>query len=92
MCNDTLDVDAAVMSGMHLLPIYYTTTVHSRKRKKSRKISKSMQEAQRKHDKFLKSMGIGTEKKRSVAQSVSVASLLSDCHRFISDRSDQPFS
>ena len=55
------------MSGMHLLPIYYTTTVHSRKRKKSRKVSKSMQEAQRKHDKFLKSMGIGTEKKRSVA-------------------------
>ena len=55
------------MSGMHLLPIYYTTTVHSRKRKKASKVSKSMQEAQRKHDKFLKSMGIGTEKKRSVA-------------------------
>ena len=92
MCNDTLDVDAAVMSGMHLLPIYYTTTVHSRKRKKSRKISKSMQEAQRKHDKFLKSMGIGTEKKRSVAQSGSASALGAEGHRFKSYRSDQPVS
>ena len=89
MCNDTLDVDAAVMSGMHLLPIYYTTTVHSRKRKKQRKISKSMQEAQRKHDKFLKSMGIGTEKKRSVAQSGSASALGAEGHRFKSYRSDQ---
>ena len=77
------------MSGMHLLPIYYTTTVHSRKRKKSRKVSKSMQEAQRKHDKFLKSMGIGTEKKRSVAQSGSASALGAEGHRFKSYRSDQ---
>ena len=72
------------MSGMHLLPIYYTTTVHSRKRKKSRKVSKSMQEAQRKHDKFLKSMGI-----RSVAQSGSASALGAEGHRFESYRSDQ---
>ena len=72
------------MSGMHLLPIYYTTTVHSRKRKKSRKVSKSMQEAQRKHDKFLKSMGI-----RSVAQSGSASALGAEGHRFKSYRSDQ---
>ena len=77
------------MSGMHLLPIYYTTTVHSRKRKKSRKVSKSMQEAQRKHDKFLKSMGISTEKKRSVAQSGSASALGAEGHRFKSYRSDQ---
>ena len=78
------------MSGMHLLPIYYTTTVHSRKRKKSRKVSKSMQEAQRKHDKFLKSMGIGTEKNtRSVAQSGSASALGAEGHRFKSYRSDQ---
>ena len=78
------------MSGMHLLPIYYTTTVHSRKRKKSRKVSKSMQEAQRKHDKFLKSMGISTEKNtRSVAQSGSASALGAEGHRFKSYRSDQ---
>ena len=77
------------MSGMHLLPIYYTTTVHSRKRKKSRKVSKSMQEAQRKHDKFLKSMGISTENKRSVAQSGSASALGAEGHRFKSYRSDQ---
>ena len=78
------------MSGMHLLPIYFTTTVHSRKRKKSRKVSKSMQEAQRKHDKFLKSMGISTEKNtRSVAQSGSASALGAEGHRFKSYRSDQ---
>ena len=77
------------MSGMHLLPIYYTTTVHSRKRKKASKVSKSMQEAQRKHDKFLKSMGISTEKKRSVAQSGSASALGAEGHRFKSYRSDQ---
>ena len=46
------------MSGMHLLPIYYTTTNHKAKKKKSRKMSKSMEEAQRKHDKFLEKMGV----------------------------------
>ncbi len=51
-----------------------------------------MQEAQRKHDKFLKSMGIGTEKKRSVAQSGSASALGAEGHRFKSYRSDQPVS
>jgi hypothetical protein len=46
------------MSGMHLLPVYYTTTNHKSKRKKPRKISRAQEEAQRKHDKFLKKMGI----------------------------------
>ena len=40
------------MSGMHLLPVYYTTT-NTRKRKRSRK-SKSLIEAERKHAKYLK--------------------------------------
>ena len=46
------------MSGMHLLPVYYTTTNHKSKRKKPRKISRAQEEAQRKHDKFLKRMGV----------------------------------
>jgi hypothetical protein len=46
------------MSGMHLLPVYYTTTNHKSKRKKPRKISRAQEEAQRKHDKFLKKMGV----------------------------------
>ena len=45
------------MSGMHLLPVYYTTT-SSRKRKKQKK-SKSLLAAEKKHEKFLKSMGVG---------------------------------
>ena len=61
------------MSGMHLLPIYYTTTVHSRKRKKASKVSKSMQEAQRKHDKFLKSMGLDSRSSAGLEQRPSKA-------------------
>ena len=45
------------MSGMHLLPVYYSTT-NTRKRKQKKK-SKSVLEAERKHAKFLKKMGIG---------------------------------
>ena len=47
------------MSGMHLLPIYYTTTNHKR-RKKSRKMTKKMEEALSKHEKFLKKMGVSS--------------------------------
>jgi hypothetical protein len=43
------------MSGMHLLPVYYSTT-NTRKRKQKNK-SKSVLEAERKHAKFLKKMG-----------------------------------
>jgi hypothetical protein len=46
------------MSGMHLLPVYYSTT-NTRKRKQNKK-SASVLEAERKHAKFLKKMGIGT--------------------------------
>ena len=42
---------------MHLLPVYYSTT-STRKRKKSKK-SKSVIEAEIKHTKLLKKMGIG---------------------------------
>ena len=45
------------MSGMHLLPVYYTTT-SSRKRKKQKK-SKSLLAAEKEHAKFLKRMGVG---------------------------------
>ena len=51
------------MSGMHLLPIYYTTTNHKR-RKKSRKLTKRMDEALSKHEKFLKKMGYNPHHKR----------------------------
>ena len=40
------------MSGMHLMPVYYST-LNTRKRKKGKK-SKSLLEAERKHAKFLK--------------------------------------
>ena len=46
------------MSGMHLLPVYYSTT-NTRKRKQKKKF-KSVLEAERKHAKFLKKMGIGS--------------------------------
>ena len=48
------------MSGMHLLPVYYTTT-SSRKRKKQKK-SKSLLAAEKEHAKFLKKMGVGKSK------------------------------
>tara|TARA_S200002703_G_C3770560_1_gene237235 strand:+ start:150 stop:515 length:366 start_codon:yes stop_codon:yes gene_type:complete len=43
------------MSGMHLMPVYYTDT--NLKKKKKRKVSASMQKAQDEHDKYLKKMG-----------------------------------
>ena len=49
------------MSGMHLLPVYYTTTNHKSKRKKPRKISKRMEASLREHEKFLKKMGVSSE-------------------------------
>ena len=48
------------MSGMHLLPIYYTTTNHKKRRKKPRKMSKSMEASLREHEKFLKKMGVSS--------------------------------
>ena len=46
------------MSGMHLLPSYYSTT-NTKKRKKSKK-SKSLLAAEKEHEKFLKRMGVGS--------------------------------
>ena len=46
------------MSGMHLLPVYYSTT-NNRKRKQKKKTA-SVLEAERQHEKFLKKMGIGS--------------------------------
>ena len=50
------------MSGMHLLPVYYTDT-NLRKRKK-RKVTASMQKAQDEHEKFLKKMGYVPKEER----------------------------
>jgi hypothetical protein len=44
------------MSGMHLLPVYYTTT-NIRKRKKQKK-SESLLAAEQAHAKYLKKMKI----------------------------------
>ena len=44
---------------MHLLPIYYTTTNHKR-RKKPRKVTKRMEAELRAHEKFLKKMGVSS--------------------------------
>ena len=46
------------MSGMHMLPVYYTTT-NTRKRKKSKK-TQSQIAAEKEHEKFLKKMGINS--------------------------------
>ena len=46
------------MNGMHLLPVYYSTT-NTRQRKQNKK-SASVLEAERQHAKFLNKMGIGT--------------------------------
>ena len=45
------------MNGMHLLPVYYSTT-NTRKRKQKKK-STSVLEAERQHAKFLKKGGLG---------------------------------
>ena len=73
---------------MHMLPAYYTTT-NSRKRKKKKK-SQSLLAAEREHQKFLDSMGVGAPKKsRSVAQPGSASALGAEGRRFESYRSDQ---
>ena len=81
------------MSGMHLLPVYYSTT-NTRKRKQKKK-SKSLLEAERKHAKFLKKMGVSgpkeTKPKRSLAQSGSAPALGAGGRKFESYNSDQVF-
>ena len=46
------------MSGMYLLPVYYTTT--NNKKRKVRKKTQSQLAAECDHQKFLKKMGIGS--------------------------------
>ena len=86
------------MSGMHMLPVYYTTT-NTRKRKK-RKKTQSQIAAEKEHAKFLKKMGLDSRKitgsssvkntnKRSVAQSGSASALGAEGQRFKSSHSDQ---
>ena len=79
------------MSGMHLLPVYYSTT-NTRKRKQKKK-SASVLEAERKHAKFLKKMGVSgpkeTKPKRSLAQSGSAPALGAGGQKFESYNSDQ---
>ena len=54
------------MNGMHLLPVYYSTT-NTRKRKQNKK-SASVLEAERQHVKFLKKRGIGTRSSAGLEQ------------------------
>tara|TARA_R110002072_G_scaffold267433_1_gene426398 strand:- start:131 stop:514 length:384 start_codon:yes stop_codon:yes gene_type:complete len=81
------------MSGMHLLPVYYSTT-NTRKRKQKKK-SASVLEAERQHAKFLKKMGVSglkeTKPKRSLAQSGSAPALGAGGRKFESYNSDQVF-
>ena len=76
---------------MHLLPVYYSTT-NTRKRKQKKK-SASVLEAERKHAKFLKKMGVSgpkeTKPKRSLAQSGSAPALGAGGRKFESYNSDQ---
>ena len=46
------------MSGMHLLPVFYSTT--NTKKRKVRKKTQSLLAAERAHEKYLKKMGIGS--------------------------------
>ena len=71
------------MSGMHLMPVYYSTT--STRRRKKKKKTASVLEAERQHKKFLKKMGV----KRSVAQSGSASALGAEGQGFKSSHSDQ---
>ena len=83
------------MSGMHLLPVYYSTT-NTRKRKQKKK-SASVLEAERQHAKFLKKMGIGKSKagvvhlhqSRSVGKPGNPSALGAENRKFESYRSDQ---
>ena len=61
------------MSGMHLLPVYYTDT-NLRKRKK-RKVTASMQKAQDEHEKFLKKMGYVPKEERQVSNPLKLDKL-----------------
>ena len=51
------------MSGMHMLPVYYTTT-NQKKRRKGKK-SKRLLQAEIEHEKYLRKMGIDPEYKRT---------------------------
>ena len=46
------------MSGMHLLPVFYSTS--NTKQRKVRKKTQSLLAAERAHEKYLKKMGIGS--------------------------------
>ena len=54
------------MSGMHMLPVYYTTT--NNKKHKVRKKTQSQLAAERDHQKFLKKMGIGSRSSAGLEQ------------------------
>ena len=54
------------MSGMHLLPVYYSTT-STKKRKKKHK-TKSLIAAEKEHEKFLKRMGVGSRSSAGIEQ------------------------
>ena len=77
------------MSGMHMLPVYYSTT-NTRKRKKIKK-TKALLAAEKEHEKFLHRIGVhnSKQKPRSVAQSGSAPALGAGGQRFKSSNSDQ---
>ena len=61
------------MSGMHMLPVYYTTT-NTRKRKKSKK-TQSQIAAEKEHEKFLKKMGYVPKEERQVSKPLKLDKL-----------------
>lgn len=66
------------MSGMHLLPVYYTSTRLTTKKKK-RKVSAKMQKAQAEHEKFLKKMGYEPKENRVRVSIYEFPNYSSDC-------------
>jgi len=57
------------MSGMHMLPVYYTTTNHKRRKKKT--VTQAMKKAQAEHAKFLKKVGYVPKADRAKIESTS---------------------
>ncbi len=64
------------MSGMHLLPVYYTNT-NLRTRKKRKKTA-SMQKAEQEHQKFLKRMGYTPKEERTDSKPTKLGKLWTD--------------
>ena len=71
------------MSGMHLMPVYYTDT--NLKKRKKRKVTASMQKAQDEHDKYLKKLGyVPNEQRQQKTETLNLNKLWGNYDRRMS--------